>query len=153
MMKIAQREARQGIPVELSEAKLHEFVLPRLPWGLHGPPRGLPLHRIFNYIQTALYICCQSHMLQINRNQLGQRENLPTGIYRIFRRWQASGGFNAILLASVHRLQQDQLVDLEIIHGDGITTAAKTGGDNLGYSGQKHLKGDKVVAFCERTAM
>ncbi|MGF6971799.1 hypothetical protein QFZ94_000226 [Paraburkholderia sp. JPY465] len=29
-------------------------------------------------------------------------------------------------------------------------TAAKKGGDNLGYSGHKHLKGDKVVAFCDR---
>lgn len=30
------------------------------------------------------------------------------------------------------------------------TTAAKKGGDNLGYSGHKHLKGDKTVAFCDR---
>lgn len=33
---------------------------------------------------------------------------------------------------------------------NGATTAAKKGGDNLGYSGHKHLKGDKVVAFCDR---
>ena len=26
---------------------------------------------------------------------------------------------------------------------------AKKGGDNLGYSGHKHLKGDKAVAFCD----
>ena len=37
-----------------------------------------------------------------------------------------------------------------VIHGDGTTTAAKKGGDNLGYSGHKHLKGCKVVAFCDR---
>jgi len=30
----------------------------------------------------------------------------------------------------------------------GTTTAAK-GGDNLGFSGHKHFKGDKVVAFCD----
>jgi hypothetical protein len=29
-------------------------------------------------------------------------------------------------------------------------TAAKKGGDSLGYSGHKHFKGDKVVAFCDR---
>ena len=27
---------------------------------------------------------------------------------------------------------------------------AKKGGDNLGFSGHKHLKGDKVIAFCDR---
>jgi len=34
--------------------------------------------------------------------------------------------------------------------GTGTTTAAKKGGDNLGFSGRKHLKGDKVVAFWDR---
>ena len=27
---------------------------------------------------------------------------------------------------------------------------AKKGGDNLGFSGHKHMKGEKVVAFCDR---
>ncbi|MDN7179161.1 hypothetical protein M0D69_14315 [Caballeronia sp. SEWSISQ10-4 2] len=50
----------------------------------------------------------------------------------------------------MRKLHQDQLLDLTVIHGDGTTTAAKKGGDNLGCSGHKHLKGDKVVAFCNR---
>jgi hypothetical protein len=37
-----------------------------------------------------------------------------------------------------------------IVHGDGTTTAAKKGGDNIGFSGHKKMKGDKVVAFCDR---
>ncbi len=49
----------------------------------------------------------------------------------------------------------DQAVDLfdrdtTVIHGDGTTTAAKKGGDNIGFSGHKKMKGDKVVAFCDR---
>ncbi|MGU3416571.1 transposase [Enterobacter bugandensis] len=36
------------------------------------------------------------------------------------------------------------------MHGDGTTTAAKKGGDNIGFSGHKKMKGDKVVAFCDR---
>jgi hypothetical protein len=47
-------------------------------------------------------------------------------------------------------VHQDDLLDITIIHGDGTTTAAKKGGDNIGYSGHKKLKGDKVVAFCDR---
>ena len=41
-------------------------------------------------------------------------------------------------------------MDTSVIHGDGTTTSAKKGGDNIGYSGHKHMRGDKVVAFCDR---
>jgi hypothetical protein len=50
----------------------------------------------------------------------------------------------------VFRLHQDDRLDTTVIHGDGTTTAAKKGGDNLGFSGHKKVKGDKVVAFCDR---
>ncbi|MGF6292583.1 transposase [Paraburkholderia youngii] len=50
----------------------------------------------------------------------------------------------------MHKLHQDGRLDLTVIHGDGTTTAAKKGGDNLGYSGHRHLKGCKIVAFCDR---
>ena len=60
------------------------------------------------------------------------------------RSWQADGSIERILSGTVHKLHQDQLLDLSVIHGDGTTTAAKKRGDNLGYSGHKHLKGCKV---------
>lgn len=47
---MAQRQARQRIPLELSEAQFNEFLLPRLPRGRRGPLPRLPLYRIFNYI-------------------------------------------------------------------------------------------------------
>ena len=37
-----------------------------------------------------------------------------------------------------------------VIRGDGTTTAAKKGGDNIGFSGHKKVKGDQIVAFCDR---
>jgi hypothetical protein len=39
---------------------------------------------------------------------------------------------------------------LDVVHRDGTTTAAKKGDDNPGFSGHKHLKGDKVVALYDR---
>ncbi len=54
-----------------------------------------------------------------------------------------------LFVGSVSVLHQKQLLDLSIIHGDGTTTAAKKGGDNLGFSGHKHMKEDQVVAFCD----
>lgn len=93
---------------------------------------------------------CQWKALPIDRDPAGLPEIHPTSLYRIFRRWTADGCLDAILLGSVSKLHEDQLLDTSVVHGDGTTTAAKKGGDNLGFSGHKHMKGDKVVAFCDR---
>jgi hypothetical protein len=41
-------------------------------------------------------------------------------------------------------------LDITVIRGDGTTTVAKRGGDNLGFNGHKYLKGDKVFPLCDR---
>jgi transposase len=138
------------IPTKLSPEQFDKFVLPHLSLGRRGPPPTLALHKIFNYILQALYMGCQWQMLPIERNAKGRPEIHYTRIYRTFRRWQADGCIDTIFSRSVSKLHDDRLLDLTVIHGDGTTTAAKKGGDNLGYSGHKHLKGDKVVAFCDR---
>jgi hypothetical protein len=97
-----------------------------------------------------LYLGCQWKALPIDKDPVGRPEIHPTSVYRIFRRWTADGCLDAILLGSVCKLHEDQLLDRSVIHGDGTTTVAKKGGDNLGFSGHKHMKGDKVVAFCDR---
>jgi len=140
----------QAIPTKLSEAQFEEFVLPHLSRGRRGPAPTLSLHKIFNYILQILYMGCQWKMLPIERNAKGLPEIHHTRIYRMMRRWQADGSIDRIFAGTVHKLHQDQILELSVIHGDGTTTAAKKGGDNLGYSGHKHLKGCKVVAFCDR---
>ncbi len=140
----------QAIPTKLSLEQFEEFVLPHLSRGRRGPPPTLSLHKIFNYILQLLYMGCQWKMLPIERNAKGVPEIHYTRIYRAMRRWQTNGFIDKIFAGSVRKLHQDLLLDLTVIHGDGTTTAAKKGGDNLGYSGHKHLKGCKVVAFCDR---
>ncbi|MDH6148219.1 MULTISPECIES: transposase [Paraburkholderia] len=140
----------QKIPTRLRLEQFEQFVWPHLSLGRRGPRPTLALHKIFNYILQALYMGCQWKMLPIDRNAEGRPEIHYTRIYRTFRRSQADGCIDAIFSGSVQQLHQDQLLDLSVIHGDGTTTAAKKGGDNLGYSGHKHLKGDKVVALCDR---
>ncbi|MEX3791437.1 IS5 family transposase [Paraburkholderia sp. BR14374] len=140
----------QVIPVKLSHAQFEEFVLPHLSTGRRGPRPTLTLHKTFNCILQVLYMGCQWKMLPIERNAKGLPEIHYTRIYRSFRRWQAEGCIDAIFAGSVSRLHDDSLLDLTVVHGDGTTTAAKKGGDKLGYSGHKHLKGDKVVPFCDR---
>ena len=150
MLRMAGSQCGQSIPTKLSVEQFEQFVLPHLSTGRRGPAPTLGLHKIFNYILQLLYMGCQWKALPIEKNDEGRPEIHYTRIYRALRRWQADGCIDRIFSGSVHRLHQDQLLDLTVIHGDGTTTAAKKGGDNLGYSGHKHLKGDKVVAFCDR---
>ena len=99
---------------------------------------------------TEATLGCQWKELPIAKDKDGQPEIHYTRIYRAFRRFEAHGCFEAIFTGSVLLLHQKEYLDISVIHGDGTTTAAKKGGDNLGFSGHKHFKGDKVVAFCDR---
>ncbi|MEP0984009.1 hypothetical protein [Leptolyngbya sp. FACHB-17] len=56
--------------------------------------------------------------------------------------------FRCHFCGTVGLLHQQALLDISVIHGDG-TTATKEGGDNLGFSGHKHLKGHIAVAVTE----
>jgi hypothetical protein len=57
---------------------------------------------------------------------------------------------HAVFTASVGTPHRAGLLDTRIVHGDGTTTAAKKGGDNIGFNGHKKMKGDKAVAFFDR---
>jgi len=148
--KMPQNHHWQWIPTHLTPEQFEEFVLPHLHIGSRGPQPKLSLHAIFNYILKLLYLGCQWQELPIEKDKDGRPEIHYTRIYRAFRRYEAQGCFNVIFASSVLLLHQHELLDVSVIHGDGTTTAAKKGGDQLGYSGHKHLKGDKVVALCDR---
>ncbi|CAB3807196.1 transposase [Paraburkholderia fynbosensis] len=147
---MAESQSWQEIPTRLSVEEFEQFVWPHLSKGRRGPARKLSAHAIFNYILMALYLGCQWKELPIEKDWHGRREIHYTRIYRAFRRWESDGCLDAIFEASVFRLHGDQRLDTRIIHGDGTTTAAKKGGDNLGFSGHKKLKGCKVFALCDR---
>jgi hypothetical protein len=147
---MAQSQPRQGIPTYLTLEQFNEFVLPHLHIGSRGPRPKLSLHRIFNYILKLLYIGCQWKELPIEKNKDGQPEIHYTRIYGAFRRYEDHGCFDTIFANSVSILSLKGYLDITVIHGDGTATVAKKGGDNLGFNGHKHHKGDKVVPFCDR---
>ena len=136
---MAKSQPRQGIPTKLSKEQFEQFILPHLSKRSRGPATTLSFHAIFNYILCALYLGCQWKNLPIEKDQHGRREIHPTSIYRIFRRGQAEGCFDAIFEGSVLKLHQDNRLDLTVIHGDGTTIAGKKGGDNIGFSGHKRI--------------
>jgi transposase len=150
MVEMSRSQQWQCIPTHLSLEQFEQFVLPHLTMGNRGPAPKLTLHSIFNYILQALYLGCQWKKLPIEKDQQGCPEIHYTRIYSAFRRWQADGCLDSIFIGSVAALQERDHLNISVIHGDGTTTAAKKGGDNIGFSGHKKVKGDKVVAFCDR---
>jgi transposase len=139
-----------SIPVKLTEDQFNEFILEHLSLGSRGPECNIPLYKVFNYIMTVIYTGMQWQQLPIELNEYGIPEIHYTRIFRIYKRWANDGSLNAAFQNSVQLLSRNQLLDLSILHGDGTSTAAKKGGDNLGFSGHKHFKGEKLVAFVDR---
>lgn len=141
---------KSAIPKELTLEQFNKFVLPQLSQGKRGPRPKLTLHKLCNYFLLQLYMGCQWKMLPIDLDSEGSPEIHYTRLHKIFQRWSLTGCIDRIFEASVKLLHDKGMLDLSIIHGDGTSTTAKKGGDNIGYNGHKHMKGDKVVAFCER---
>jgi hypothetical protein len=144
---MAETERRQALPTQLELVEFDQFVLPHLSIGSCGPAPKLSFYKIFNYVLKILYLGCQWKCLPIRKDGEGHPETHYTHIYRIWRRWMDNGCMDAIFAGSVSTLHEDGRLDTAVIHGDGTTTAAKRGGDNLGFNGHKKVKGDKVVAF------
>ncbi len=130
------------IPVVLTLSQFNEFILPHLAVGKRGPSPKLSFFKIFNYILKLMHTGCQWAELPIQHNAEGLPEIHYTRIYQAFCRWEKEGCFDTIFKHSVMHLHKNNHLDISVIHGDGTTTTAKKGGDNIGYSG--HKQGFKV---------
>ncbi len=117
----------QSIPTMLEEDEFNEFVLPHLTKGSRGPETKINFHRLFNYILKLMHTGCQWEELPIEKDAFGKSEIHYTRIFRIFQRWLRNGCFDNIFIGSVYKLFENNLLDTDIIHGDGSTTTAKKG--------------------------
>ena len=89
-------------------------------------------------------------MIPIDNDENGLPEIHYTRVFRKFDQWANDGSFEKIFEGSVLELDINNKLDLSVLHGDGSTHSAKKGGDNLGFSGHKHYKGEKVIAIVDR---
>lgn len=150
MLQSSKKPVKNSIPVFLSENQFNEFVLLHLSVGQRGPKPSIPLFKIFNYILKLLHTGCQWHQLPIDTNESGQPEIHYTRLFKFHKRWSLDGSLEKVFVASVSLLKDNDLLDVSVLHGDGTTTPAKKGGEEVNYSGHKHFKGQKVVAFVDR---
>jgi len=150
MLQSSKKPVKNSIPVFLSENQFNEFVLLHLSVGQRGPKPSIALFKIFNYILKLLHTGCQWHQLPIDTNESGQPEIHYTRLFKFHKRWSLDGSLEKVFVASVSLLKDNDLLDVSVLHGDGTTTPAKKGGEEVNYSGHKHFKGQKVVAFVDR---
>ena len=138
------------IPGVLSEGEFDRFVVPYLKKGTRGPNKKLSFFKLFNYILKLMHTGCQWEQIPIDKDEKGKPEIHYTNIFNAFKFWVQQECFDKIFEGSVSKLFKLGMLDTSALHGDGTSTAAKKRGDNLGYNGYKHLKGDKVVVLCDR---
>lgn len=138
------------IPTRLTENQFNEFVLPHLSVGKRGPKCNVPLRKIFNYILQVIHTGMQWHCLPIDRDINGKPEIHHTRVFKIYQRWVKDKSLERVFENTVMLLAENNLLDCTVLHGDGSSTAAKKGGDMIGYNGHKHFKGEKVVAIVDR---
>lgn len=150
MPNYSKPEGKSSIPVQLTEAEFNEFILEHLPAKTRRRRYKVARHKIFNYILKFLYMGCQWKMLPIDKDESGRPEIHYSQIFRVFQQWLHCGVLLRIFENSVVVLHKEDLLDISVTHGDGTTTMAKKGGDCLGFSGHKHMKSEKVVAFVDR---
>lgn len=150
MPKFTKNPIKHVIPIQLTENQFHEFILEHLSTGSRGPDCNITMYKVFNYVLKVIHTGMQWKQLPIDKNPDGSPEIHYTRIFKIYKRWANDGSLDAAFKNTVQLLAQNNLLDLSILHGDGTSTAAKKGGDGLGFSGHKHFKGEKIVAFVDR---
>ncbi len=89
-------------------------------------------------------------MLHIAKDKTGKPEIHYSQVFRVYQQWVGYESTVKIFENSVLICHEHGLLDTAILHGDGSSTMAKKGGDVLGFSGHKHMKGEKVVAISDR---
>jgi hypothetical protein len=147
---MAKHKRYNWIPTQLTEKEFNEFILPHLSKGTRGPSKKLRYYRLFSYIMRVLSTGMKWEDIEISKDSRGRPEIHYTRIFRSFKQRVDDGSFERLFDATVTRLNQNDLLDCRVLHGDGTTHSAKIGGDNIGYNQHKKMKGDKVVAFCCR---
>jgi len=117
----------QSIPTHLTEDEFEQFFFPHLTEGSRGPSTKVSFYRLFNYILKLMHTGCQWEEIPIEKDASGTPEIHYTRIFRTFQRWHKDGCFEKLFVGSVQQLFANRLLDTDVVHGDGSTTAAKKG--------------------------
>ena len=108
------------LPTTVARKEFNRYIKPHLSVGSRGQAPTLSYYRIFNHILYVLYTGIQW-------------ENLPekdvhwTNVYKHHNRWSKDGSYERIFDGSLAYLDEQDGLDLAVLHGDGSNVVAKKG--------------------------
>lgn len=111
------------LPVRVSQKEFNRFILPYLSKGKRGPKPKISLYKTFNYILYVLHTGIQWSQLPIRNKEISWQ-----AVYNKHVRWSKDGSYQNLFTSSVEFLNERNLLDLSILHGDGSNVVAKKGG-------------------------
>ena len=119
--KVSQRVSPlyKKLPKRLSLKDFNRYVKPYLSVGRYGPKTKLSTYQIFNYVLYVLHTGIQWNQLKCK-----VRWN---NIYRHHNKWSKDGSYQKLFVASVKQLNDSEILDLSVLHGDGSNAVAKKG--------------------------
>lgn len=132
---------------KLSKKLLNKEIVPLLSIGKRGPKCKCGLWRIMRAILRKLKSGCQWRELPV-RELFGRFKTTWGTVYYWFNKWSRDGSFAkawARILA-LHRA----MLDMSSVQLDGSHTAAKSGGQQVGYQGRKKCRATNMVFLTDK---
>lgn len=111
------------LPIKVSRKDFNRYFKPYLSVGSRGPDTKISTYKIFNHILRVLHTGMQWYQLDTGRDRLHW-----SNVYRHYNRWSKDGSFQRVFEASIAWLNDQGLLELFLLHGDGSNTVAKKGG-------------------------
>lgn len=141
---------RHAIPRQLTKKQFNRHIKPHLSRGRRGPKPKLSFFKTFNYILKLVHTGTQWEELAIEKNKNGKPEIHYSRLHRVYTRWLNDDSLKHAFENTVDLLYKNNLLDPSVFHGDGSLTAAKKGGDLIGYNGHKKIKGETILPIIDR---
>lgn len=113
------RKEYHSLPTKVSLKDFNRYIKPHLSVGSRGPDTKLSAFQIFNFVLYVLHTGMQWDQLKTPVRW--------SNIYRHHNRWSKDGSYERLFESSVTWLDDNNLLDLFAIHGDGSNAVAKKG--------------------------
>jgi len=120
--KIKNKKSNKKLPIKVSEKHFNQCIKPYLRKPVHGPKPAISCYKIFNYILLVLHTGMQWKQLKTYKNELHW-----SNVYKWHNRWSKDGSYQRLFESSVKLLDDNNELDLTILHGDGSNVLAKKG--------------------------
>lgn len=125
-LKKSQRASKtyNKLPTKVTRREFNRHIKPHLSTGSRGAAPTLSYYRIFNHILYVLHT-------GIQWENLPERDVHWTNVYKHHNQWSKDGSYEQVFNRSLAFLNEQDDLDLSVLHGDGSNVVAKKGAQAL----------------------